>query len=191
MCDSRCMVHGLQLQEVLCSLHISTAYKLTCLWLQLAKESRGAHLLENLWPESLKFSCFIAGLRWQEGLVCFLRPVAHQDHTREASAPLNLFSFGLRLTVAASQLCLIMPSVPRAQTTEASKAVVTCVICVQALLQQAFRLDAKRQEREQHEARLVRVAALDDAALFRSTHSAKQHQTLKSQLRQSIQLAAC
>ncbi|KAL0048849.1 hypothetical protein WJX82_000902 [Trebouxia sp. C0006] len=60
-----------------------------------------------------------------------------------------------------------------------------------ALLQQAFRLDAKRREREQHEARLVRVAALDDAALFRSTHSAKQHQTLKSQLRQSIQLAAC
>ena len=95
MCDSRCMVHGLQLQEVLCSLHISTAYKLTCLWLQLAKESRGAHLLENLWPESLKFLCFIAGLRWQEGLVCFLRPVARQGHTREASAPLN--SFGLRL----------------------------------------------------------------------------------------------
>ncbi len=67
----------------------------------------------------------------------------------------------------------------------------TCMACVQALLQQAFRLDAKRREREQHEARLVRVAALDDAALFRSTHSAKQHQTLKSQLRQSIQLAAC
>jgi hypothetical protein len=75
--------------------------------------------------------------------------------------------------------------------TEACRAVVTgCMACVQALLQQAFRLDAKRRECEQHEARLVRVAALDDAALFRSTHSAKQHQTLKSQLKQSIQLAA-
>ena len=62
---------------------------------------------------------------------------------------------------------------------------------VQALLQQAFRQDAKRREWEQHEARLVRVAALDDAALFRSTHSARQHQILKSKLRQSIQLAAC
>ncbi|DBA77644.1 TPA: hypothetical protein ACH3X1_009441 [Trebouxia sp. C0004] len=60
-----------------------------------------------------------------------------------------------------------------------------------ALLQQAFRQDAKRLEREQIEARLVRVAALDDAALFRSMHSAKHHQTLKSQLRQSIQLASC
>ncbi|KAL0037270.1 hypothetical protein WJX79_009337 [Trebouxia sp. C0005] len=60
-----------------------------------------------------------------------------------------------------------------------------------ALLQQAFRLDAKKRECELHEARLVRVAALDDAALFRSTHSARQHQTLKSQLRHSIQLTAC
>ena len=96
------MVHGLQLQEVLCSLHVSTAYKLTCLWLQLAKELRSAHLLEKLWPESLNFLCFVAALPWQEGLVCCLRPVARQGHTREASAFLN--SFGLRLTVAASQL---------------------------------------------------------------------------------------
>lgn len=66
-----------------------------------------------------------------------------------------------------------------------------CMLCVQALLQQAFRLDAKKRECELHEARLVRVAALDDAALFRSTHSARQHQTLKSQLRHSIQLTAC
>ena len=65
------------------------------------------------------------------------------------------------------------------------------VICMQALLQQAFRKDAKRREWEQHEARLVRVAALDDAALFRSTHSARQQQTLRSQLQQSIQLSAC
>ena len=61
---------------------------------------------------------------------------------------------------------------------------------MQALLQQVFRQDAVRREWEQHEARLVRVATLDDAALFRSTHSAKQHQTLKHRIRQSIQILA-
>ena len=61
---------------------------------------------------------------------------------------------------------------------------------MQALLQQAFRQDAIRREWEQHEAQLVRVATLDDAALFRSTHSAKQQQTLMHQFRQSIRMSA-
>ncbi|KAL3143967.1 Centrosomal protein of 95 kDa [Trebouxia sp. C0010 RCD-2024] len=58
-----------------------------------------------------------------------------------------------------------------------------------ALLQQAFRQDAIRREWKQHEARLVRVASLDYAAVFRSTHSAKQQQTLKHEFRQSIQIS--
>lgn len=61
---------------------------------------------------------------------------------------------------------------------------------MQALMQQAFRQDAIRREWEQREAQLVRVATLDDAALFRSTHSAKQHQTLKHQFRHSIRMSA-
>lgn len=60
---------------------------------------------------------------------------------------------------------------------------------MQALLQQSFRQDAIRQEWGQHEAWLVRAAALDDAALFRSTHSAKQHQSLKHQFQHIIQLS--
>lgn len=61
---------------------------------------------------------------------------------------------------------------------------------MQALLQQAFRQDATKREWEVHEAQLVRVAALDDAALFRSTHNAKQHRTMKHEFRQSIHLSA-
>lgn len=61
---------------------------------------------------------------------------------------------------------------------------------MQALLQQAFRKDAIRREWEQHEARLVRVATLDDAAVFRSTHSAEQQQALNHQFRRSIQMSA-
>lgn len=63
------------------------------------------------------------------------------------------------------------------------------LIGMQALLQQAFRQDAIRREWKQHEARLVRVASLDYAAVFRSTHSAKQQQTLKHEFRQSIQIS--
>ena len=61
---------------------------------------------------------------------------------------------------------------------------------MQALLQQAFRQDAIRREWKQHEAQLVHVATLNDAALFHSTHSAKQHQTLKHHFRQSIRMPA-
>ena len=66
-----------------------------------------------------------------------------------------------------------------------------CFIWLQALLQQAFRQDAKRRQDEQHEARLVRVSALDEAALHRSMQSAKQNRLLRTQLQQRMQMSAC
>lgn len=55
-------------------------------------------------------------------------------------------------------------------------------ILLQALLQQSFRSDARQRDWAEHQQRLVRNAALDDAALFRSTHSAKHTAQLKQQM---------
>lgn len=61
---------------------------------------------------------------------------------------------------------------------------------MQALLQQRFRNDAKQRDWEEHQERLVRVAALNDAALFRSTHSARQHRQLQHQIQHRIRLSS-